>query len=204
MEFTEIVQSRYATKKFTGEKITEAQFTQLQDLITLSASSFGLQPYKIIVVESDELKAKLAPAAYDQPQITTASHVLVFCAYSDIAKRIAQYDEMLKISGTPDASREGYIGMMKQSLLGLSDEQKVAWAKNQVYIALGNAINGAKAVGVDSCPMEGFDASAFSQILGLSSELTPVVLVPVGIAADTPRPKLRYTTDELYITEKDL
>lgn len=194
MEFSEIVKKRYATKKFDGTTLPQEKVDALLEIIKLSASSFGLQPYKINIVTDDTTREKLQAAAWNQPQITTCSHLLVFCAYKDAKKRIDQYEEMIGKETAPD-----YIGMMRGTLESKKEEDVLAWAKNQTYIAVGNAINGAKSLGFDSCPMEGFDAKAFKEILELDETLEPCVLVPIGIAADEPRPKIRYPNEELFI-----
>ena len=92
-----------------------------------------------------------------------------------------------------------YIGMMRQYTTALSEEDKLRWCGHQAYIALGNALNGAKSLGFDSCPMEGFDRDAFKKELSLDKDLFPVVICPVGIAADKPHPKLRYPKEELFV-----
>jgi nitroreductase/dihydropteridine reductase len=195
MDFKKIVKTRYATKSFNGKQLLENQISDLLEIVKYSASSFGLQPYKIVVVSDKEKKEKLQEASWNQPQVGSSSHVLVFCAYPDYEKRIGQYDEMIGKSA-PD-----YIKMMRD-MLGSKDEQAIlSWATNQTYLAVGNALNGAKSLGFDSCPMEGFDPKAASEILNLPAELKPVVLVPVGIANDEPRAKVRYSDEELFIQQ---
>lgn len=197
MDFEEIVKSRYATKKFDGKKIPEEKFQKLCELIRLSASSFNLQPWKIKIVTDQKIKDKLQAASWNQPQVGTASHVLVFCAETDVMKLIAMLEkEMLKHT-TADKIKD-YIGMMKGFAANLNTEQKQVWAQKQIYIALGNALNGAKALGFDSCPMEGFDPKQYSEILKIPSHLVPTVVCPVGYAADTPRPKSRFTKEEIF------
>ncbi|MFT4282850.1 MAG: NAD(P)H-dependent oxidoreductase [Candidatus Woesearchaeota archaeon] len=198
MDFKEITKKRFATKKFTGEKISDEKIEELKELIRYSASSFGLQPYEIVVVKNDELKEKLLPLAYNQPQITTGSHIFVFCANSDVKSRIDKYQEFLGGENISEGAK-GYIGMMRGSLEGLSEEQRTAWAARQAYIALGNAINGAKYLGFDSCPMEGFDADGFKKALELDDNLTPVAIVAVGISAVDMPEKIRYSKEDLFI-----
>jgi nitroreductase/dihydropteridine reductase len=199
MDFMDLVNQRYATKKFTGEGIPEDKINQLKEMIKMSASSFGLQPYKIIEIKEQETKDKLMEASWNQPQINTCSHLLVFCSYPDIDKRIDQYEQMMKDAGVPEEHVNGYIGIMRGFMKDIPQEQRAIWAAKQAYIAVGNAINGAKAIGYDSCPMEGFDAAKYKEILGIDEELTPLVVVPVGIAADEPKPKLRY--NDLFINK---
>lgn len=199
MEFKEIVKKRYATKSFDDKKIPEKDVAELLELIRYSASSFGLQPYKVIVIEDDALKERLYSVSWNQPQIKTNSHILVFCAYTDIKSRIERYEELMIENGAKKESIKGYIDMMRGFEAAMSDDKKLVWSQKQAYIALGNAINGAKALGFDSCPMEGFDAQEYSKILNLPSDLIPTVVCPIGYANDNPRPKIRFDSTNLFI-----
>ena len=199
MEFKETIEKRYATKAFTGEKINQSTIEKLQKYIQLSASSFGLQPYTIYVVTDDEKKKELLPAAFNQEQITSCSHLLVFCANNDVKKRIDTYESMLASGKELTEGQKQYIEMMRYALEQRTDEDLTNWAAKQAYLALANAINGAKDLGLDSCPMEGFDAKEFHRILNMPANLTPVVLCPIGIAKDTPLGKLRYPVETLFV-----
>lgn len=196
MDFKTIVNSRYAAKKFTGEEIDDSKVNELLEMIKLSASSFGLQPYKVIVVSSQELKDQLQVASWNQEQIGTASQVLVFCANTKIMEQIDKYEQMMKDVGVAEKKIEFYVGMMRDFLSKVPEERQLIWAQKQAYIALGNALNGAKALGFDSCPMEGFDAEQYAKILKLEAHLIPTVVCPIGIAADELIPKLRF--DDLF------
>lgn len=198
MEFKEIVMSRYATKKFDGKKVPEETFKELLELIRFSASSFNIQPWKILVITDSELKKKLKPASWDQAQIDTCSHLLVFCADNRLDHLADQLDALLKANGTPDESREAYMGYVRGAFKGRSKEDALVYAQKQCYIALGNALNGAKSLGLDSCPMEGFDKNKYSEILELPEHLTPTVLCPVGYAADEPQKKVRFDTEDVF------
>ncbi|MCA9477689.1 MAG: NAD(P)H-dependent oxidoreductase [Nanoarchaeota archaeon] len=198
MDFSEIVKKRYATKKFTGEMIPQDKIDELLDLVRLAPSSFGLQQFKVKVVTDKEMKEKLQAASWNQPQITTCSHLLVFCAYTDVPKRIKQFGELMTAAGVPAENVQGFTDMTSGFVSNLSKEALLAWTSRQAYIALDHAMLGATALGFDSCPMEGFDAAAYSKILELPENTVPVVICPVGIAADEPRPKLRVSKDDLF------
>jgi nitroreductase / dihydropteridine reductase len=157
MEFKDLVRKRYATKKFSGEMLPQEKVDELLEIIRLAPSSFGLQPWKIKVISDAETKEKLLPVSFNQPQITTCSHLLVFCANGDVDGQISRYEQLMKDAGVPEEKVNMGIGMMKNFDQMLNPEQKVSWAQRQAYIALGNAVNGAKSLGFDSCPMEGFD-----------------------------------------------
>lgn len=199
MDFLSICKQRYATKKFSGEMIPEDKINELFEMLRLAPTSFGLMPYKIIVVTDKELKEKLQPASWNQPQITTCSHLLVFCADENQEDYLARYLKVLEDAGAPKESREGYEKMVSGFLSAMDQEKRVAWATKQSYIALAHGMLGAKALGFDSCPMEGFQADKYKEILQLDDNLHPTVLLPLGIADDTPRPKTRFPTKDIFI-----
>lgn len=198
MSFKQIVMERYATKQFDGRKIPQSKVDELLEIIRYAPSSFNIQPWKIIVVTDDEMKEKLSPASWHQKQITTCSHLLVFCANKDITRNIDLLEkEMVRDAAKPE-NIKGYIQMMRDFEKGLSENEKLSWAQRQTYLALGNALNGAKSLGFDSCPMEGFDPKEFSKILNLPSNLVPTALCPIGYAADSQKEKLRFSKEEVF------
>ena len=197
MEFATIVMSRYATKKFDGRKIPEPKIHELLEMVRFAPSALNLQPWKIKVVTDQRMKEQLKPAAFDQEQVTTCSHLLVFCADPDYDSLIRRLGALLKKSGVPEEMQERVIGMAVQFTKPLSPEQKLAWSQAQTYLALGNALNGAKSLGFDSCPMGGFDPEAVSRILKIPLPLVPTMLCPVGYAADTPMPKVRFAKEDI-------
>jgi nitroreductase len=89
--------------------------------------------------------------------------------------------------------------MMHDFEKNLTEEQKLSWAQRQTYLALGNAVNGAKSLGFDSCPMEGFDPKAYAEMLDLPKHLVPAVLCPIGYASDTPKQKLRFPAEDVFL-----
>lgn len=185
MDFKHIVMSRYATKSFDGTILPDAKVDELLELIRFAPSSFNLQPWKIFVITDPAIKVKLQEASWNQPQLTSCSHVLLFCANVHIRSNIEALEQAM-----PDAT--AYIQMMRDFESGLTQEQKVSWAQRQVYIALSNALNGAKALGFDSCPMEGFDPTSYAKILQLPEHLVPTVVCPIGIANDSAPAKFRF------------
>ena len=155
----------------------------LMEATKLSVSSMGMQPYKIIVVENDEMRAKLNTAAYGQSPIIDASAVFVFAIESEIGE--AQIDSyMNNISDTrnvPIASLDGFRRSIRGFLSNFSDEERDTWAKKQTYIALSTLINTASILNIDATPMEGFSAEKFDEILGLHSlGLKTSVIATVG------------------------
>lgn len=197
MEFAEIVMSRYATKKFDGRKLPEEKVNKLLEIVRFAPSAINLQPWKIKVITDQKVKEQLKPATWDQEQITTCSHLLVFCANPDFGSLIKKLEHLLKTSGAPDEMRNMVIGIAADMTGKMSPEQKLCWAQSQLFLALGNAVNGAKSLGFDSCPMGGFDPAEYIRILKIPSPLVPTMLCPLGYAADKPMPKVRFPKEEI-------
>ena len=198
MDFKSIVMERYATKKFDGKQIHQQKVDELLEIIRFSASSLNIQPWKIKVISDPATKEKLSPASWNQPQITTCSHLLVFCADTDLDSLTRSMENKMLITGVSKENVDSFMKMARGFIATLDDQKKLAWVQRQLYIALGNAINGAKSLGFDSCPMEGFSQEEYSKILGLSRNLVPTVLCPIGYAADVPRKKLRFGKEEVF------
>ena len=199
MEFATIVKERYATKQFDGKTIPESKVKELLDIIRSAPSSFNIQPRKILVITDKKIKEKLAPASWNQPQITTCSHLFVFCANTDLSGNIDRLEKLMIKTGTPQQEAHELRAMMDTMEKIMSSDQKLAWAQRQTYLALANALNGAKSLGFDSCPMEGFDAQAYAKILELPDHLVATALCPIGYASDKPKQKLRFPSEEVFI-----
>jgi nitroreductase len=197
MEFGKIVMSRYATKKFDGRKIPDATIDELLEMVRFAPSALNLQPWKIKMVTDKKTKELLRPAAFNQEQITTCSHLLVFCADPDYDSLISRLGTLLKKSGVPAETQKMITDMAAGFAKPMSPEQKLTWSTAQTYLALGNALNGAKALGFDSCPMGGFNPGEFSRILEIPAPLVPVMLCPLGYAADKPVQKVRFAKEDM-------
>jgi nitroreductase len=198
MEFSEIVQKRYATKGFDGRAVDEATISKLLELIRLSASSFNIQPWKVKVISDAATKQALLPHTWNQPQITTCSHLLVICADTALEPRAESLYALMRSAGTPQANVAGFSKMLNGFISGMPPEARLAWAQKQCYIALGNALNGAKSLGLDSCPMEGFMPAKYAETLELPAHLVPTLVVPVGYPSDKPGPKLRFEKKDVF------
>lgn len=155
-------------------------------------SCFGLQPYKIIVVENAEAKERLAPVCYNQPQIKECTHLLVFCARNDLEVRLEEY---VAATSTPPEGR----ALIENMLSHLS--HPVHWAKHQAYLALGFALAAAAEKKIASCPMEGFDPAGVAAALDLPHTLVPAALLAVGLEDPrpeaTPYPRFRFPATDL-------
>ena len=172
-DFIENQNWRYATKKFDATKkisVTDLEF--LKEAIRLSASSYGLQLYKIFIIENPAIRATLQPASWGQSQIVDASHLFVFAHTIDVQE--AHIDDYLaNIAQTRNISLEavkGYGDFMKSNLVGLPLEKKAIWTSKQTYLALGNLLNAAAELKIDVTPIEGFLADQYNEILGLTAK----------------------------------
>lgn len=200
MEFKDIVKSRYSVKKFDGRMIPEPLVEELFEMIRLSASSVNSQPWKIKIIKDQETKNKLFDPSRNQQQIITCSHLLVFCVDTNFEDRKNKIISLMKEQKIPEENVVAYTKMAEGFLARLNDKEKLEWAKNQVHIALGNALNGAKSLGFDSCPIGGFSPEEYSKILNLPAHLIPVVLCPIGYASkDLPvRTKVRLSKEDVF------
>jgi nitroreductase len=174
---------RYAVKKFdASRKISDEDWNTLENSLILAPSSYGLQPYKFIVVTDENLKAELTPAAYGQTQIADCSH-LVVVAYKKVLTDgdIEHFvDRIVELRGTPREQLAEYEATMKGAAKKNVDDGTIeTWNSRQSYLALGFLLETAALLGFDACPMEGFHPAEFDRILGLT-DYSSVVLCAVG------------------------
>lgn len=199
---------RYATKKFNAEKkIAKADLEILKQAVRLSASSYGLQPYHVILVENEALRTKVKAAAYNQSQITEASELLIFANITDVGpKEVNDYiQNMASVRAIPTTSLKGFEDMMNNVVTGLTPEAKQNWTAKQTYIALGTLLSAAADLKIDATPMEGFNAEAVNEILNLKEKgLSATLIVTLGYrhADDATQhlKKVRKPNEELFIT----
>ena len=172
---------RYATKKFDASKrISKQEFAELLEVLRLSPSSYGLQPWKFIIVHDPVLRNKLRIHARNQSQITDADTLIVFCALKSMDEEYVKHyiDRIAQVRGVTRESMLGYQQTMEDSLKGKSHDAISYWMKKQVYISLGFFLNECAHRKIDACPMEGFDPQKFDEVLELSKEgLESVVLL---------------------------
>lgn len=181
------LQWRYATKLFDPEKkISTDIWNALEESLRLTPSSFGLQPWHFLVVTSAEIKATLLSHTWNQPQVTDCSHLLIITSKTEVPE--AEVDRFVAHTAAereadPEALRP-YRDMMVSFLARMNPDEVAAWAKNQTYIALGQVMAAAALLGVDACPMEGFVAEKYDEVLGLADrKLTASVACAFGYRA---------------------
>jgi len=197
---------RYATKKFIPDrKIGSDDWAALEEALRLAPSSGGLQPWKFIVVTDPAIRARLLPASYNQAQITDASHLVVFASKSSFGEDDVEehLKNVARVQGTPMETLAPLRNMLVGGIIRSMDEsRRNAWARNQAYIALGTFLTSAALLGIDACPMEGFDHSRYDEILGLRTiGLESVVIAAAGFRSSTDRhagaPKVRFPLDQV-------
>lgn len=183
MSLVEALKWRYATKRMNGKKVEKEKLENILEATRLAPSSAGIQPYNIIVVGNDELKKKIQAVAYNQPQITEASHLLIFAAWSDVTD--ARFDDLEEdfaaqrgiTVAEAKTTMERYRGMV----IGRDKEVNYQWAARQAYIAFGVAIAAAAVEKVDATPMEGFVPDQLDLLLGLTEKgLRSVTILTLG------------------------
>jgi nitroreductase len=200
---------RYATKQFDPRrKINPADWAALEDALVLSPSSFGLQPWKFVVVTNPVLREKLVPASWGQRQVADASHLVVFAlkknfSEADVAAYVRRISE---VRGIPSEALAGYHGMMVGSLFkGRDAAARARWSALQIYIALGNFLTSTALLGIDACPMEGIEPAKYDEILGFDAlGLGTVVVATAGYRAATDKSaalkKVRFAKSEVLVT----
>lgn len=207
MDILSKLNTRYATKVFdTTKKVSEADMEKLLEAIRLSASSFGLQPYKVLVVTDPAIRAELRKAAWGQSQITDASALLIFAVKSNFSA--AHVDEFIELvskgRNIPIEALGEYGNMMKGSIAGMTAEQIEVWNSKQAYIALGFGLVSAAVLDLDACPMEGFSADDFDKILNLDKlGLKSKVIMAVGYRSAEDKyqhlAKVRQKKEDLFV-----
>jgi len=205
-QLLETLRWRYATKAFDpARRIEPSTWAALEECLVLTPSSYGLQPWKFLVLSDPQLRAALRPHSWDQAQITDCSHLVVLLRRRTITA--ADVDQLISttasLRGLDPSALEGYRQMIHRDLIEGPRSQMVnQWSANQVYIALGNLMTCAALLGIDTCPIEGFSPADYDRILGL--EQTPfqsTVVCACGHRSPEDRyaalAKVRYPAQEL-------
>lgn len=207
MSFLSNLNWRYATKKFDiSRKVSPENLDKILEAIRLTPTSYGLQPYHFYVITNQEIKDKIQAVAWNQSQVGTASHLIVFTARTDLVENKEEYFAFMS-GGNPEvrASLKGFEDMMNGFIDGKSDPKDVlTWTARQTYIAHGFALAACAELEIDSCPMEGFDPSAIERILELPESQKVVLMLPIGYRdpSESQRPKVRFAKETLFTEVK--
>ncbi len=179
---------RYATKKFDSSKtISTEDFETLKKAMQLTASSYGLQPYKILNIVDKETRAKLRAASWNQSQIEDASHMIVLANMTDFGDELVDnyFENVIDTRNLNKEDVADYANTIKSTIGQLSQEQKAVWTAKQAYIVVGNLLSAAAQLRIDACPMEGFQSEEYNKILDLNSKnLNAAVVVTLGYRSE--------------------
>lgn len=188
MNSIESLQWRYAVKKFDDTKIiSEEKINILKETFNLTATSYGLQPIKLVIIKNKDLQKSLVPHSWNQEQVAQASHLLIICTQNIIDKNsVEQYFKMVKeVRNTPDEILAPFKSYLSDTISQKTTQEIKTWAKNQAYLALGNLLTVCAFEKIDSCPMEGFIPEKYDEVLGLQEQqLSAVLVLPVGFRAE--------------------
>ncbi len=198
-QITSSLNRRFATKTFDSSKsISDADLATINETLRLTPSSYGIQPWKFVWVKDTAKRAELRTSC-GQAQVADASAFLVIAVKTDLLAAIQEYvDGMATATGQTAESFAGFHNMMN----GTAAQRDISWFQKQAYIALGFALHTIANLGLDSCPMEGFNPDEFDRILGLTEMgLRSTLILAVGYATEpNPRPKFRFPLDQVSIT----
>lgn len=208
MQLIQNLEWRYATKKFDPEKkVSKSDLENIKKAISLAASSYGLQAYKVLIIEDPEVRKKLQPESWGQSQIVDASQLIVFCNYTNVDNQVI--DDYLKLKADIQnlnlEDLKGYGDFMKSKITELPDEIMKAWTAKQTYIGLGNLLAACAELKIDACPMEGFSPEGYDSILNLSEKgLSAAVIATIGYRSEEDMTqhskKVRKPIQELFET----
>jgi len=178
---------RYAVKKFDSSKEIEvSKLERIKKAFNLTATSYGLQPIKMVILKNKDLQEQLVQFSYGQRQVAQASHILILCIEKKIdVDYISSYFNKVKdIRGTSDSVLEPFKKELVSEFAKMDTKQIEQWAINQVYLAMGNLLTICAAEQLDACPMEGFLPERYDELLDLSSKgLSSVLVLPIGYRA---------------------
>lgn len=203
----EKLQWRYATKKFDASKtLSEEKLTVLKETFNLTATSYGLQPLKLVVVNNADLKKQLMPLTYNQPQVRDASHVLVLCIEKNINTGFI-VDHFKRVEGerkTPRLILDPFENALISNFSKKEASEIRQWMVNQLYLTLGALLSVCAIENIDACPIEGFEPKEYDKLLGLDEKgLESVIVLPIGYRDESDffinLKKVRRGVDELVI-----
>ncbi|WP_035601086.1 NAD(P)H-dependent oxidoreductase [Haloferula sp. BvORR071] len=201
----ESLQFRYATKKFDAERKIPAEiWAVLEHSLVLTPSSFGLQPWKFLVIDSPEVRADLSKKSWGQSQVTDASHLVVFTTRTDMTEADVDrlMDSLSSIQSRSPESLSGYRNVITGFAAAMTPEARHGWNMRQTYIALGQFMASAAALGIDTCPLEGLEPAGYDQVLGLvGTGYATSVACAVGYRSAEDKyastPKARFPLEEI-------
>lgn len=207
MDSIENLEWRYAVKKFDDQKnLDQLQIDTLKKAFNLTATSYGLQPIKLLVIKNKEIQQQLVAHSWNQQQVVQASHLLVICVDTKLDETDVEkyFERVQEIRNTPEKIINSFRDFLKNTIASKSTEDLLSWGKNQAYLALGNLLTVCANEKIDSCPMEGFIPEKYDEVLNLKEKnLTSVLVLPVGHRAEddvmNSQKKVRKNIEEIVL-----
>ncbi len=207
MEIIESLRWRYATKKFDQTRsLPQEKIDILTEAFNLTATSYGLQPLKLVVLNNKVVQQQLTEHSWNQQQVADASHVLIFCIENTVDEEYItkHFDNVKAIRNTAEEVLKPFREQLVDSFKNKPTDEVSTWATKQAYLAMGNLLTVCAAEKIDACPMEGFIPEKYDEILGLTDlGLRSVLVLPVGYRANDDMfasfKKVRRSIDETVI-----
>ena len=206
MNIIEALNWRYAVRQFSSKKIDEDKVQDLLTAVRLSATSYGLQPYRLIVVRDMEIRRKLMKYAMGQDKVFNCSHLIVFAAQTNFGDElIDRYICSVAMTRSKSVDElQGLSDHIKNVFSSMNESEKREWAHQQAYIALGTLLTTAAVMKIDTCPIAGFEPHGFDSVLGLAEQaLETSILCPIGVRHPEDRnarlPKVRYSHSDMIM-----
>ena len=205
MQLLQALNWRYAVKRFSNHAVSQHQLQTLLEATRLSPSSYGLQPYRLIVVEDTALREQLVQHSYGQDKVLNCANLIVFAAFKDIDHQFVT-DHMARLTSSRKLNAATQQHLEQQYRRALVDQvdaqQRQQWIRDQTYLALGNFLTSAALLNIDACPMTGIDSQQYDQLLQLpTANLTTIAIATVGVRHPedgyASQPKVRLSMDEL-------
>lgn len=201
--FLDAMNFRHACKLFDGKKIPEKDLEFILEAGRLSPSSFGLEQWKFVVVQNQALKEAIEKVSWNQKQISTCSDLLIILARKDVRSSDAFTVQQLRRWGLPESDFTGLMAMYKGWVDGRDDHTIEMWSEKQCYIAAGNMMTAAAVLGIDSCPIEGFEYQKVDALLGIDTAVyQSAIVIPFGYRAKEQRGKIRLALNEVVEFKK--
>ncbi len=199
-EFMDAMQFRHACKRFSDQKISQEQFQQILEIGRMSPSSFGMEPWRFIVVQNDALKEALKPYCWNQPQITECSHLLIITTDNEVVKGGTEYvTSMFRRRGLDSEAEAKYLQVYSDFMAAREQVQEgvASWTARQAYIAAGNMMTGAATMKIDSCPIEGFEQANVEAVLELPKNRSVALIIAFGYRLNEQGEHYRLDIDDI-------
>lgn len=200
-EFLEAMAFRHACKRFDTEKqIPAEEFESILDVCRISPSSFGMEPWRLIVVRDPNLRKALKPSCWNQTQITECSELVIFTTDNDLVRSDTKYvKKMFERRGLPPEAVENYVGVYKNYLAEIENDELLLqnWTAKQCYIACANMMTYAATLKIDTCPIEGFDREAVEAILDLPEGHSVALICAFGYRVNPQSERKRLPIEQI-------